>query len=395
MIFSEKYRPKRVMDVVGQNYALQSILKSIAQSKKGTCMMLHGPIGCGKNSAIGAIASEMNLELIELNASDLRTKDNINRVIKGAIFQESLFRKKKLIVVDEIESISAREKNGLIELASLIGQSKFPVLLIANDLFSRNISFLRKKYPSVQFKKLDDNDIMVLLKRICLKEGIKHSEIALRKIALLSGGDARAAINDLQALGKSIEEDILVSKRDQEVGIFAALRTIFRSNSFAVLNALDNTDLPAHEAMLWIDENVPVEFDMFEMESAYNYLSKADIFYKRIGRHNHWHFATYSNAFLTAGICFSKRKQHDQFVSYRRLTRLLKMWQSNRELKDETAEKFGKAMHCSKRKVFREMPFLKLIYGNMGDSNKEKLLEELNLNSDEENFLLEGKNEIA
>jgi len=388
MIFSEKYRPKRIADIAGQRYPLQTILKGITQHKKGACVLLHGPIGSGKNSAISAIASEMNMELIELNASDLRTKDEINKIVRGAIFQKSLFLKKKLIVLDEIESISSREKSGLMELAALISQSNYPVILIANDLYARNISFLRKKYPAVAFKKLETADLMLILKRICLLEGIQCSENALKKIALLSGGDARAAINDLQASGKCVRDEISVSKRDQEVGIFNALRTIFRSNSFAVLNALDNTDIPMYEAMMWLDENIPVEFDILEMERAYNCLSKADIFHKRISRHNHWHFAVYSNALLTAGICFSKRKVHDQFVSYRRLTRLLKIWQSNREIKNEAAGKFGKVMHCSRRKIFREMHYLKMIYDKSDEAGRDRLSEELNLNSEEEGFIL-------
>ena len=142
---------------------------------------------------------------------------------------------------------------------------------------------------------------------------------------------------------------------------------------------------------MWIDENIPVEFDILELENAYNSLSKADIFYKRISRHNHWHFATYSNMFLTAGVCFSKRKTHDSYVNYRRITRLLKMWQSNKSLKEETAGKFGKVMHCSRRKVFREMPYLKFMYRNMSEGHRDRLSEELSLNSDEENFLLEQK----
>ena len=389
MVFSEKYRPKKLAEVMGQNIAMQSILKTITQkSKKPGAILIHGPIGCGKNSAISSLACEMNYEMIELNASDLRGREQIGKTVKGAIFQKSLFNKKKLIVIDEIDSVSGKEKNGLVELAYLIDRSPYPIFLVANDPYAKNITVLRKKYPMVGFKKLETQDIMTILKKICVNEDIRYSENALKKIALLSGGDARAAINDLQASGKIIGEDIAVSKRDQEIGIFNALRTIFRSNSFAVLNALDNVDMPTHEAMMWIDENIPAEFDILEMENAYYSLSKADIFHKRIGRHNHWHFSVYSSALLTAGVCFSKRKTHDHFASYSRITRLLKMWQSNRELKEETAGKFGRVMHCSKRKIFGEMPYLKQIYNRMTDSSRERFLEELDLNSEEENFIL-------
>jgi len=390
MVFSEKYRPRKVSEVTGQGAAMQSILKIITHNtKRPGAILMHGPIGCGKNSALSAIAKEMNFEVIELNASDLRGKDEMRKTVRGAVMQRSLFNKKKMIVIDEIDSVSGREKNGLIELAYLIDQSSYPVFLIANDPYSKNIASLRKKYPLVGFKKLENQDIMNILKKICVGENIVPAETSLKKLALLAGGDARAAINDLQAMGKGIDGEISVAKRDQEIGIFNALKTIFRSNSFAVTDALNNVDMPAYETMMWIDENIPVEFDVREMENAYHYLSRADIFYKRITRHNNWHFSIYSNIFITAGICFSKRKVHDQFVSYRRITRLLKMWQSNKDLKEETAGKFGKAMHCSRRKIFREMPYLKQIYGSMSDGHRESLSEELNLNSEEENFLLE------
>ena len=55
-----------------------------------------------------------NNEKYLLNASNLRGRNEMKRVLRGAVLQMSLFNKKKIIVIDEIDSISGREKNGLI-----------------------------------------------------------------------------------------------------------------------------------------------------------------------------------------------------------------------------------------------------------------------------------------
>jgi len=70
--WTEKYRPKKLREVVGNDKAIEELSAWAedvfkAKSKKGA--ILHGPAGCGKTSAAYALAAEKGWEVIELNLS--------------------------------------------------------------------------------------------------------------------------------------------------------------------------------------------------------------------------------------------------------------------------------------------------------------------------------------
>src|SRR3989338_693697 len=87
----------------------------------------------------------------------------------------------------------------------------------------------------------------------------------LSVIARSSGGDMRAAINDLQSLhlGKAItKEDIAeLDQREAKQDVLNALTIIFKTTSAEVaLPAFDNVDENVDGLLLWIDENIPREY---------------------------------------------------------------------------------------------------------------------------------------
>ncbi len=388
MLFAEKYRPKKISEVIGQSFSVQRILTFLKSGKK--CALVYGPIGCGKTSAIHAISKELGYEIIELNAGDFRDREKIRGILGSAIAQKSLFFKKKIIFIDEIDNLSSKDYGGISEVNNLINSTSYPIILCANKPFEKKLTTLRKKAEMIEFQKVKTNDMLTILKSICEKENIATTETTLKKISLLTDGDVRAAINDLQASGENFE-DVVISKRDAEITIFDALRTIFKSNSLAVLNALNNVNMELDEAMLWIDENLPSEYNKTETYNAYQALSKADIFKRRIIRQQYWRFLVYVNAMLTAGVSFSKQSPKINPVQYKRTTRLLKLWMAQSTKKKAVAKKFTEEMHCSTKKFFRELPYMKIICKD--PSIRDTLSKRLSLNKEEMNFIL-GQNKI-
>ena len=134
-----EYKPS-LNEIVGQQEAIQELKNFISnfsfQNKKA--ILLHGPSGCGKTAACYALASSLDYEIVEMNASDLRSKIKINQIIEEAINQQSLFHKGKIILVDEIDAISGFKDKGCIEaLIKLAEVTKFPILITANDVWNR------------------------------------------------------------------------------------------------------------------------------------------------------------------------------------------------------------------------------------------------------------------
>src|SRR3989338_1132969 len=133
MQLSEKYRAKRYEDIIGQESAIEQIKEFLEQFPKKKALMLHGPAGTGKTSLVHASALENNLEILELNSSDLRNRAKLEQVLKPATQQQSLFKKGKIILMDEVDGVTCTDIGGIPELSRLIEATKYPIIMTCND----------------------------------------------------------------------------------------------------------------------------------------------------------------------------------------------------------------------------------------------------------------------
>src|SRR3989338_3524007 len=188
--WAEKYRVKGFGDVRGQDLAVDKIKLFLRSFPRKKAIILHGSSGIGKTSLAYSIASEIDAEILELNASDLRNKQKISEIIGPASQQRSLFRKNKIILVDEADGISAvKDKGGLAELLTLIEKSSFPIIITANDIWQKKFNLLRQKSELVGFKEVDYKIILGILKNVCSKENFPASSEVLTSIAIKARGD--------------------------------------------------------------------------------------------------------------------------------------------------------------------------------------------------------------
>ena len=395
----EKYKPRKASELV-QEKAARQLLKFILNFRKNKdkrAALVYGPVGSGKTAAVYALASELGIEIRELNADDFRNKKNIVNVLGTAALQQSLFSKGKILLVDELEAFSSRDRGGLTEIKNLIESSAWPVILITNKPFDERFKEIRHKTELIEFENVKAEAIEKILRKICAEEGINAEDSAIRQIALISKGDIRAAINDLQLAtykGKLDSSNLeVLGRREKETSIFEALRLIFKGNSASTaLNAFDNVDAELDECLLWLDENLPLEYNAQELEKAYDQLSKAYVFRGRIRKQQHWRLLSYVNSLATAGIAIAKKKPSSNFTKYRRSSRPLSIWIMKRKNaeKNEIARKFAKVTHCSFKQAFSEMPYIEIMWND--NKFQAQLKEELRLEQNEiEYFNLKNK----
>lgn len=380
--WSIKYHPQNTEGIKGQNKAVESLKLFIDNFPKQRAALLYGPPGCGKTSLAHAIAKERELEIIEVNASDVRNADSIKSKLGPAMMQMSLFGRGKLILVDEIDGVSGNsDRGGLLELGKLIAKTQFPVVMTANDPFDKKFSTLRKKSEIIAFQTLNYISVFNVLKNIATMENIEYEEETLKMLARRAGGDLRGAINDFQTLAEhnkklTIEDVDELSGRRQKDTMINALIRIFKTTSPSVaLPALDDVDEDIDEVFLWIEENLPREYTKKEdLAKAYDCLSLADIFRRRIRRRQHWRFLVYINNLLTAGIALSKKEKYAGFNKYTRTTRILRMWQWNMKTQKRKSivAKIAQKTHTSSKRVLQDtLPYLRPIFKN----NKQKASE--------------------
>ncbi len=395
-----KYQPKTTKEIVGQDLPLKKLRNFVLNFKtqKKNAALIYGPSGVGKTSAVHALAKELELEILEVNASDVRNAEQINSIVGSAAGQMSLFSKGKIILLDEVDGLSGTgDRGGLQAIVKLIEKTSFPLILTAANPWDYKFNNLRKNCEVIEFAPLEYTSIFQIMRKICDGEKIKYDEDVLKGLARRAANDARAAINDLQTLtieaGQLTKESLEnLSERNKVDTIINALLKIFKTTDPKVaISAFDNVNEDLDEQLLWLDENLPREYTKAEdLAKAYDKLSKADVFKRRIRRWQHYRFLIYINALITAGIAVSKKEKYRHHVEYKPTGKLLKLWWAKQKSmkKKAIAEKIAERIHASKKEVLKNtLPYLQIAF-KKNKEFREKLTDELDLSMEEVEWMV-------
>ena len=383
--WTKKYEPKKSSEILGQEEALFKLREAV---KLKRTVLIYGPSGTGKTSSVHVIGKELGLEVFEVNASDARNKENIENNLGSALAQQSLFSKGKLILIDDIDALSGtKDRGGLPAIQSLLETKKHAVAITCMNPLEDKYSKLRKQCLLIPFQALKKEIILKLLKNVSDAEGIVYTEKDLNEIIKLNKGDIRAALTDLQTY--SITKTLSIvdkSERDREEDMQFCLRKILKSKKWEeTINIFDKVNEDTNECLLWLDENLPKEYNSEDLKQAYEYISRADVFNGRIRRWQHWRFLIYINLLLTAGVASAKKETNISSIEYTRTTRILKLWQANMKYakKKSISEKIAEKTHTSRKRALRDsFPYLKNIL-----LKNPSLREELELDEDEISWL--------
>jgi len=390
--WTEKYRPKKLREVVGQK-GIEDFEKWYESWKPGEkAALLWGKTGVGKTASVYALAEEKKLELIEINASDARNAGKIEEVIGHSAKQMSLFKRGKIILIDEVDGISGTaDRGGVGSLIKIIKESKFPIVLTANDAYNPKLRSLRNYCKLIKFGPVHLNSMVKKLREICKEEKIKCEDSLLKRMGRTAGGDLRSAIRDLETVaeGKKIVEtkDLeVLGYRETKQEIFEVLKVIFKTkdikNSIGIMR---NVDKDPDEIFWWLEQNITTEYeDPMEVARAFNYLSIADLFRSRTRVMQNWRFKKYMIDIMCGGISISKKEMYRKFTMYRPPKRIAMYGSTKATRKDikELCRKMKEKLHVSSKVIMRDyFPTFKFILKRK--EWKENLKEEFGLEDNE------------
>ena len=371
-LFTEKYFPKNLSEFIGNSGILESVKRWAElwnEGKKQTPLLLWGAPGVGKTCLAHLIASEFDWGLFEMNASDLRTKDVIEKVAGAAALNTSFSGKPRLVLLDEIDGLNAKDRGAAAAILAIIRDSKNPVILIANEIYSdKKLSTIRVACKTLEFKKINYLSIAKFLEEICEKEEIKYEKEAVKELAKNSSGDMRAALLDLQSLSNSeinLTEVNSLSCREREEKIFEVMKHIFQAHDFyEARNSVFSSEVSKDLLFRWVEENIPRQYSGKEVEDAFASLSKADLYNSRIYRRQNYSFLKFYCDFMSAGVALAKEEKLHGFTPYQfpKLLMMLSRSSSKRALLVSIGTKIKAKSHDSAKQIIAEdLPYIMMM----------------------------------
>ena len=401
-LWTEKYRPKKVAEVVGNKDSVKAFLEWMKSWEMGKpakkAALLHGPAGVGKTSLVLAYGREYGYDVVEVNASDWRNEEKMKAVVGESSQYASLDGySKKIILVDEVDGIAGREDaGGISALRRIINETRVPIVMVANNPWDQKLAPIREQSLMVEFKRLSKTAIIKRLKEICEREGIKVSDDVLSRLAERSEGDLRSAIMDLQAVaaGKNTltEKDLeVLGERNRVKQVFEALRYIFYAKSIrGARAAIEGLELEPQTIYTWILDNAPTQItEPQELAQAFDLLARADIYFARIEKLQMWRLMKYAIPVMTGGVAVARRTPPKGFqkFTFPHKIRLFQQYKNEREIRQSIAWKIASRLHLSSYKAGKEMlPYIGFIISH-ADKSKLRIAEYFEFTDEEVEYL--------
>jgi replication factor C large subunit len=331
MMWSEKHRPKKIEQMIGNEKARLDALKWLASWVSGTKpLLLLGPPGTGKTTLASVLARQFDFDLVEMNASDTRNKDALQSRITPVFQNTGIFGRKIMLFLDEVDGISGREDSGGLDtLVDLMKEPIIPVIMAANEK-STKIKDLARVCKSVEFSPVPPRLLMLFLDHVLQTEGAKLGPGDRISIVNNSGGDIRSMLNSAQSRAAGYAT---ASNKDVvDIDIADAINGYFSTNDTQqALQLLSKADVsysdPRYEGMTAEARRKDMIAALFsslvtshighdDLSAALDVLSKADMMVGRAARMRQWRLLRHVTRMIAAGLYERSRQKGIKYSQY-------------------------------------------------------------------------------
>ncbi|HJT47233.1 MAG TPA: AAA family ATPase [Nitrososphaeraceae archaeon] len=325
-MWSEIYRPARAQDMIGNEDERLTVMKWLSAWVSGSKpLLLIGPPGVGKTTLVHALARQLDYDLIEMNASDTRNRDQLELLITPILENTSVFGKKILLFLDEVDGISGREDTGGIEsILRLMKKPSIPVIMAANNKDAK-IKELAKLSKTIQFNAVTPRLLMLLLDSVIKDQGKKMSTSDKSAIVDKAHGDIRLLLNILQAKISGYDK---TATSNAEIDIAEAINGFFGAeNEDAARSFLLSADANYPDPRFGVSteerrkdmlgalfsSTVSSRIDLLTIADMLDVLSKVDMIVGRTGRKRQWSLLRYVDYIIAKDLF---EKGHNKPIKY-------------------------------------------------------------------------------
>jgi len=227
-LWTVKYAPSQMNQICGNKGQVEKIQKWLqgwprahklgfqlpGKDGFGTyrAIIIHGPPGIGKTTAAHLAAKLEGYDAIESNASDTRSKKLVESGLYDVLNNNSLLgffagdgktvssqKKKIVLIMDEVDGMSAGDRGGVGALAKVCKKTDIPLILICNERRIPKMRPFDHVAYDIPFKRPTVDQVRSRVATICHREGLKLSKEAMDALIEGSNKDIRQIVNMLSS----------------------------------------------------------------------------------------------------------------------------------------------------------------------------------------------------
>ena len=228
----EKFRPKNLNEVIGNKKTIEKIMLLI---QLGRPILIYGSPGIGKTSIVYAIANQYGYRVYEVNASDERRKEEMEKILRIARIKTF---KPTIILFDEVDGLS-RTSWGILK--KILKVSVNPVILTANNEY-RIPKFVKEMCGIIHLFRPSRRQILEHIKKIAEKHKIEikdyskiSHDVRNSMLALIYGAETYSQTTDFDVVkqifteGKEVvfDQNLLIWLMDNAQYFYKNVRELY------------------------------------------------------------------------------------------------------------------------------------------------------------------------